>query len=118
MDEKKGTIKYSVAGIKATVGKNAGKVLYHPRKQQSGIIDLPGLAQHMSEHDSKYNEGDIYAVLVQAVKCIKEFAADGYKVRLGALGARRDDGVFVPVPLQKVSSGEIARKHKSCSLIF
>lgn len=108
MDEKKGTIKYSVAGIKATVGKNAGKVLYHPRKQQSGIIDLPGLAQHMSEHDSKYNEGDIYAVLVQAVKCIKEFAADGYKVRLGALGA------FVPqlkatskLSAEDVSAGDI-----------
>ena len=82
--------RYSVTGFKPTMGKNAGKQMYHPTAQLSGTIDLPKLAQHMSEHDSKYNEGDIYAVLVQAVKCIKEFAVQGIKVRLGDLGA------FVP----------------------
>ena len=78
--------RYSVTGFKPTMGKNAGKQMYHPTAQLSGTIDLPKLAQHMSEHDSKYNEGDIYAVLVQAVKCIKEFAVQGVKVRLGDLG--------------------------------
>ncbi len=83
-------INYSVSGGKATVGKNAGNVLYHPTLQLTGTLSLPEMAQHMSDHDSKYNEGDIYAVLVQFIKCIKEKAAQGYKVRLGDLGA------FVP----------------------
>lgn len=80
-------INYSVSGSKATVGKNSGKVLYHPTLQLTGTISLPEMAQHMSDHDSKYNEGDIYAVLVQFIKCIKEKAAQGYRVRLGDLGA-------------------------------
>ncbi len=83
-------INYSVSGGKATVGKNAGRMLYHPTLQLTGTMTLPEMAQHMSEHDSKYNEGDIYAVLVQFIKCIKEKASQGYKVRLGDLGA------FVP----------------------
>ena len=80
-------INYSVSGSKATVGKNSGKVLYHPTLQLTGTMSLPEMAQHMSDHDSKYNEGDIYAVLVQFIKCIKEKAAQGYRVRLGDLGA-------------------------------
>lgn len=80
-------IRYSVSGHKATIGKNAGRVLYRPNRQVNGVMDLPQLAQHMSEHDSKYNEGDIYAVLVQAVKCIKEQVQNGVKVRLADLGA-------------------------------
>ena len=83
-------IRYSITGTKATVGKNAGTVLYRPTLQLTGTLNLPELAKHMSEHDSKYNEGDIYAVLVQAVKCIKEMAQQGIKVQLGDLGA------FVP----------------------
>ena len=78
--------RYSITSYKVTMGKNSGKVMYHPTAQLSGTIDLPKLAQHMSEHDSKYNEGDIYAVLVQAVKCIKEFGAQGVAVQLGDLG--------------------------------
>ena len=78
--------RYSITNYKVVVGKNSGKVMYHPTAQLSGTVDLPQLAQHMSEHDSKYNEGDIYAVLVQAVKCIKEFGAKGVKVQLGDLG--------------------------------
>lgn len=102
--------RYSVTGFKPTMGKNAGKQMYHPTAQLSGTIDLPKLAQHMSEHDSKYNEGDIYAVLVQAVKCIKEFAVQGVKVRLGDLGE------FVPKIKSKsqaaaddVSAADISR---------
>ena len=78
--------RYSVTSFTPTMGKKAGQKQYHPTAQLSGTIDLPKLAQHMSEHDSKYNEGDVYAVLVQAVKCIKEFAVQGVKVRLGDLG--------------------------------
>ena len=103
-------IRYSVTGTKATVGKNAGNTLYRPTLQLTGAIDLPELAKHMSEHDSKYNEGDIYAVLVQAVKCIKEFAVQGIKVRLGDLGE------FVPkikttsqTSTEDVSAADISR---------
>ena len=103
-------IRYSVGGTKATVGKNAGKVLYRPILQLGGIIDLADLAKHMSDHDSKFNEGDVYAVLIETVKCIKEFAAQGIKVRLSDLGAfapaikTRSDLSAEDVTAQNISS--------------
>lgn len=99
--------RYSVTGFKPTMGKNAGKQMYHPTAQLSGTIDLPELAKHMSEHDSKYNEGDIYAVLVQAVKCIKEMAQQGIKVQLSDLGA------FVPriKTVSQTSSEDVSAAH-------
>ena len=99
--------RYSVTGFKPTMGKNAGKQMYHPTAQLSGTIDLPELAKHMSEHDSKYNEGDIYAVLVQAVKCIKEMAQQGIKVQLSDLGA------FVPriKTVSQTSAEDVSAAH-------
>ena len=97
-------IRYSVGNFKAVMGKNTGKVMYAPVLQLNDTIDLPELAQHMSDHDSKYNEGDIYAVLVQAVKCIKEFATQGVAVQLGDLGQ------FVPKirTTSKLSSEDVS----------
>ena len=54
--------------------------------QYNGKVNLSGLAAHMVEHGSKYEEGDILAILTNAVNCIKEMLLLGYKVELGKLG--------------------------------
>ena len=54
--------------------------------QYNGKVNLSGLAAHMVEHGSKYEEGDILAILTNAVGCVREMLLLGYKVELGKLG--------------------------------
>lgn len=54
--------------------------------QYARVIDLPTLAAHMSMHDSKYNRGDVMAVLMQMVDCVREELLLGNRVVLGDLG--------------------------------
>lgn len=81
---------YSIAGRKAILGKNAGKTLFSATLQLDEPITLDQFAEHMSSHDCKYNKGDIYSVLIQATKCVREFLLEGRKVQFGDLGT------FVP----------------------
>lgn len=81
---------YSIAGRKAIIGKNAGKTLYSASLQLDEPVTLDQFAEHMSSHDCKYNKGDIYSVLIQATKCVREFLLEGRKVQFGDLGT------FVP----------------------
>lgn len=81
-----GKINYSVSGHKAVMGDNTGRTIYYANLQSSGTVTLDELAGHMADHDCKYNKGDIYSVLTQLAKCVREFITDGYKVSLGDLG--------------------------------
>ena len=69
--------------------KSETKIVYRPFIQQTGVLTLSSLARHMSEHNSKYDEGDIMAVLIQFVKCASEMLLEGYKVNLEDLGEFR-----------------------------
>ncbi len=55
--------------------------------QRAQKLDLSAIASHMSSHDSKYNKGDVMAVLTQASDCIREQLLLGNKVYLGDMGA-------------------------------
>lgn len=55
--------------------------------QYTRVMDLAALAEHMSAHDSKYNKGDILAVMTQMAECVREQLLLGAKVVLGDLGA-------------------------------
>ena len=79
-------IYYSVAGHKHIIGPYANQKRYQGYIQMSNKVSLDQFAQHMSEHDSKYNKGDIYAVLTMAIRCVKEMALNGPAVALGDLG--------------------------------
>lgn len=79
-------IKYSVSGRKHTLGTYANQKRYQCNLQISEKITLDKFAEHLSNHDSKYNKGDIFAVLTQAIKCIKELCAESKAVELGDLG--------------------------------
>lgn len=55
--------------------------------QQARVLDLSDMAEHMSSHDSKYNKGDVMAVLTQLAQCLREQLLLGNKVVLGDMGA-------------------------------
>ncbi len=55
--------------------------------QSAKVMDLSDMAEHMSNHDSKYNKGDVMAVLTQLSGCLREQLLLGNKVVLGDMGA-------------------------------
>lgn len=55
--------------------------------QSRGTLSLEEVADHISSHNSKYDEGDVYAVIVQALKCMRELLLDGYVIAMGKLGS-------------------------------
>ncbi len=55
--------------------------------QNARVLDLNAMAEHMSMHNSKYNKGDVMAVLVQTAHCIREQLLLGNKVSLDDFGA-------------------------------
>lgn len=60
----------------ATFGK------WYARAVAKQIIDLDGLAQHMSDHSCPYTYGCIKGVLTDMVNCIRELVTDGKQVKL------------------------------------
>jgi len=59
--------------------------LVYGRVENSTPMDLSGLARHMHDHNSPYDEGVIHGVLIQMVKCIRELALEGQPVKLANL---------------------------------
>ena len=59
----------------------------YPHAQVRTVMDLPALAKHMTSHSSKYDKGDVMAVVTQLTSCIREQLLLGNKVVLGDLGA-------------------------------
>ena len=78
-------IDYSTSMYPNNMKPNAAPKAY-ARAQVRNVMELENLAEHISSHNSKYNAGDIYAVLVEMVQCTREFLLDGNKVHLGKLG--------------------------------
>jgi len=50
------------------------------------VLTLEEFAEHISSHDSKYNEADITAVAILITNCLVEELLNGNKVKLGKLG--------------------------------
>ncbi len=59
-------------------------VYAHAQKTQS--MSLQQFAEHISEHNSKYDVADITAVIISTVYCLREQLLEGKKVNLGILG--------------------------------
>ncbi len=56
------------------------------RAQKTQTMSLQQFAEHISEHNSKYNVADVTAVLISTVYCLREQLLEGKKVNLGILG--------------------------------
>ena len=79
-------IRYSVGKMKSSLGSFANTTRYRGNLQIAETFTLDQFAEHMSNHDCKYNKGDILAVMTMAIRCIKELAMDSKAVQLGDLG--------------------------------
>ncbi len=79
-------INYSISKL-GNPGKPAEAKKYYGRVQFTDTLDLTQFAHHVASHSSKYNEGDIYAVMCVAVDYLEVLGKLGYKVSFGKLGA-------------------------------
>jgi hypothetical protein len=48
-------------------------------------VDIEGLAEHMSNHNSPFSKGVLVGILTDAVGCIKEMLLEGKNVRIDDL---------------------------------
>ncbi len=65
---------------------NAGYGKYYPEVDRQATLSLRGFAQHMVDHGSRWNRGDLESVLFQITECLPELVAQGVPVQLGNLG--------------------------------
>ena len=77
----------------ATYGK------YYPEVDVQKTLSLRGFAQHMVNHGSKWNRGDLESMLFQVTECLPELLAQGVPVQLGNLGT------FYPTAQVKKGAG-------------
>ena len=69
--------------------KNAGYGKYYPEVDLQKTLTIRGFAQHMIDHGSKYNRGDIENILSMVTECLPELVAQGIPVQLKGLGIFR-----------------------------
>lgn len=58
---------------------------YYARPVITQTIDLTGLAEHLSNHNTGFSPGATKGLLTDMVKCIKELVLQGYAVRIDDL---------------------------------
>ena len=87
---KKSMLNYSISVLSTKPGTKKADITEtkaYATAQISSVMSMTEFAEHIADHSSKYNRGDIYAILAQAVDCMRELILDGKKVTLGDLGA-------------------------------
>lgn len=83
-------INYSIAIYSTKPGtkkENITETKAYAVSQVTDMITLDEFARHIADHGSKYKRGDIYAILAEAVDCLREQLLEGKKVSLGDLGS-------------------------------
>ena len=81
------SIPYSLVLRQVQPGKPKQGNKTFPTAQSRQVLDLTAMAAHMTAHSSKYDKGDIMAVVTQLASCIREQLLLGNKVNLGDLGS-------------------------------
>ena len=90
-----------MAYIKYKIYKNTGSAgvmnKFYARAYHDETIDIEGLAEHISNHNTVYSKGTIHGVLMDMVGCIRELLLDSKKVKLDNLaifsvGIRNKEG--------------------------
>ena len=81
------SIPYSLVLRQVHPGKPKEGNKTYPAAQYRQVLDLSAMAAHMTAHSSKYDKGDIMAVVTQLASCIRELLLLGNKVTLGDLGS-------------------------------
>lgn len=82
-------IKYSIAIRSAQPGTKKAQIKEtkaYGVAQVESVVTLNQLCEHISNHGSKYNKGDVMAVIVMLTSCMRELLLEGKKLQLGDLG--------------------------------
>ncbi len=79
-------INYSLVKRYSKVGDKTSPMMSYARAQMTRTMTLDEFAEHISNHGSVYSKGDIYAILIMAVDCLREQLLSGMRVSLGDLG--------------------------------
>ena len=76
-------VRYILQQIKITSSKAYGK--WYAKNVVEETIDLDGLSEHMSHHNSPYSKGVIKGLLTDMIQCIKELLLQGMNVKIDDL---------------------------------
>ena len=76
-------VRYILQQIKITSSKAYGK--WYAKNVVEETIDLDGLSEHMSHHNSPYSKGVIKGLLTDMIQCIKELLLQGKNVKIDDL---------------------------------
>ena len=76
-------VRYILQQIKVTSSKAYGK--WYAKNVVEETIDLDGLSEHMSHHNSPYSKGVIKGLLTDMIQCIKELLLQGMNVKIDDL---------------------------------
>ena len=76
-------VRYILQQIKITSSKAFGK--WFAKNVVEETIDLDGLSEHMSNHNSPYSKGVIKGLLTDMIQCIKELLLEGKNVKIDDL---------------------------------
>lgn len=90
------SVNYSISPMPVRLKKdNEGNVVYNPNKdevmyyakaQSAGKMNFDQFAEHVAGHNSKYHKGDIMAMVVEVMRCLKEGLLNGKTIQLSDLG--------------------------------
>ena len=76
-------IRYVLKKIMNTASRVYGMWFAYPVIEET--IDLDGLSEHMSNHNSPYSKGVIKGLLTDMISCIKELLLEGKNVKIDDL---------------------------------
>ena len=76
-------VRYILKQCKSQISTIFGKWFAYPVIEQT--VDLDGLADHMSHHNSLYPKGVIKGLLTDMISCIKELLLEGKNVKIDDL---------------------------------
>ena len=83
-------INYSIAIMSSTPGtkkEDITETKAYGTAQVDEVLSLNQFAEHITSHGCAYDRGDVSAILIKAVDCLREQMLAGNKVNLGELGS-------------------------------
>lgn len=83
-------INYSIAIMGTKPGTKKAQITEtkaYGTSQVHEVLDVNKFAKHIADHGCAYDRGDVQAIIVKAVDCLREMMLAGNKVNLGELGS-------------------------------
>ncbi len=76
-------IRFQVRQFKNDLSTSNGRWFAYPHVEET--VDLDGLAEHMSKHNTVFSKGVVKGLLTDMVNCVKEIMLEGKNVKIDDL---------------------------------